>query len=110
MSIVPLDWSMDDTNKQRLMHEHVRKCAKRMLRSKESQTGGTKQEWQATLHKAGRHQGMHLTSGYASIGHEGDGCNHIRTSPWGARSMAKPRSREASIDIKHRSKQTYTCI
>jgi len=54
--------------------------------------------------------GMRLTSGYTPIGHDGDGCNHTRTNPRGAQSMAKPRSIEASIDIKHRSKQTYTCI
>ena len=55
--------------------------------------------------------GMRLTSGYTPIGHDGDGCNHTRTNPRGAqKSMAKPRSIEASIDIKHRSKQTYTCI
>ena len=42
VSIPSLDWSMDDTSKQRLMHEHVGKRAKRMHRSKESQTGGTK--------------------------------------------------------------------
>ena len=54
--------------------------------------------------------GMHLTSGYTPIGHERDGYNHTRTSPRGAQSMGKPRSREASIYIKHRSKQTYTCI
>ena len=34
------------------MHEHIRKRAKRMHRSKESQTGGTKQAWQATSHRA----------------------------------------------------------
>ena len=48
---------------------------------------------------------MHLTSGYTSLGHEGDGCNDTRTSPWGAQSMAKPRSRKENMDIKHRSKQ-----
>ena len=57
VSIVPLDWSMDGTSKQRLMHEHVGKHAKRMHRSKESQTGGTNQAWQATLH--GEEKGMH---------------------------------------------------
>ena len=34
------------------MHEHVGKHAKRMHRGKESQKGGTKQAWKATLHKA----------------------------------------------------------
>ena len=43
---------------------------------------------------------VYLTSGYTSLVHEGDGCNHTRTSPHGAQSMAKPRSREANIGIK----------
>jgi len=34
---------LDDTRKQRLMHEHVAKRAKGMHRSKESETGCTKQ-------------------------------------------------------------------
>ena len=34
---------LDHTSKQRLMHGHVGKRAKGMHRSKESQTGGTKQ-------------------------------------------------------------------
>ena len=42
MSTVPLDWSMDGTSKQRLMHEHVGKCVKRIHISKESQMGGIK--------------------------------------------------------------------
>ena len=41
---------LDGTSKQRLMHKHVGKNAKRMHRSKESQMGGTKQAWQATSH------------------------------------------------------------
>ena len=49
VSIVPLDWSTDDTSKQGLMHEHVGKCAK-MQKIKESQTSGTKQAWQAYHH------------------------------------------------------------
>ena len=43
---------LNDRGKQRLMHEHVSKHAKRMHRSKESQMGGTKQAWQATSHRA----------------------------------------------------------
>ena len=31
-------------------------------------------------------------------------------SPWRAQSMAKPRSRQANMDIKHQGKQAYTCI
>ena len=54
--------------------------------------------------------GMRLTSGYTPIVHEGVGYNHRRTKPRGAQSMEKPRSRETSIEIKHRSKLTYTCI
>ena len=95
------------------MYEHVDKRAK-MQRSKERQTGGTKQTRQAYQHRMEqrkvhiRHTNMtevYLTSGYTSLVHEGDGCNHTRTSPHGAQSMAKPRSREANIEIKHKSKQ-----
>ena len=57
---------LDDTSKQRLMHEYVGKHAKRMHRSKESQTGGVKQAWQATSHRAKR--------GYASRKLESRGC------------------------------------
>ena len=46
VSIIPLDWSMDDISEQRLMNEHVGKHAK-MHKSEESQTGSTKQEKQA---------------------------------------------------------------
>ena len=94
----------------RLMHEHVGKRAK-MYRREESQMGGIKQAWQATrggekvcIEQTGI-TGMHFTSGYTSLGHEGDECNHTRTSPRGAQSMAKPRSRQANMDIKHRSMQ-----
>jgi len=66
VSIVPLDSSMDDKRKQRLMHKHVGKCAKRMHRSKESQTGGTKKAWQATSH------GVEI--GYASSKLASQGC------------------------------------
>ena len=66
MFIVPLDWSMDNTSKQGLMHEHVGKRAKRVHRSKESQTGGTKQAWQATLHR--------VEKGYASSKPASQGC------------------------------------
>ena len=41
---------LDNTSKQGLMHEHVGKRAK-MQRSKESQTGGTKQERKAQRHQ-----------------------------------------------------------
>jgi len=42
--------------------------------------------------------------------HMGVGCNHTRSSPRRALGMAKPRTREANMDIKHKSKQAYTCI
>ena len=57
---------LDDTSKQRLMHEHVSKCEKIMHRSKESQMGGTKQAWQATLHR--------VEKGYASSKLTSRGC------------------------------------
>ena len=53
---------------------------------------------------------MRFTSGYTSLDHEGYGCNHTRTSPWGAQSMAKPRSREANIDIEDTRFCTYDLI
>ena len=35
----------------------------------------------------------------------GVGCNHTTTNPLRASSVAKPRSKEASTSIKHKSKQ-----
>ena len=65
----------------KLMHEHVGKRAK-MYRREESQMGGIKQAWQATrggekvcIEQTGI-TGMHFTSGYTSLGHKGDECNH----------------------------------
>ena len=112
VSIVPLDWNMDDTQ----THAWTCRQACKDARKQRKQTSGTKQAWQATLHRAEvciqqtGTRGMCLTSGQTQINHKGDGCNHTRTNPWGAESMARPRSREANIDIKYRSKQTYTCI
>ena len=42
--------------------------------------------------------------------HTGVGCNHTRSSTQRALSMAKPRTREANTDIKHRSKQAYKYV
>ena len=49
---------------------------------------------------------MYLTNGNNKTSSRGDRCDHISTSPWRAQSRAKPRSREAKMEIKHRSKQT----
>ena len=57
---------LDDISKQRLMHEHVGKHAKRMHISKESQTGGIKQAWQETSNRAEK--------GYASSKLASRGC------------------------------------
>ena len=98
MSIAPLDWNMDNTNKQRVMHEHVGKHAKRMHRKpnwwhKANMASNTTWgEERVCIEQTGI-TGMHLTGGYTLISHKGDGCNHIRTSPQGAQSMAKPRSK-----------------
>ena len=48
---------------------------------------------------------MYLTSGYIHINPRRDGDNHTSTSPQRAQSMAKPRSREANMEIKYRNKQ-----
>ena len=95
------------------MYEHVDKRAK-MQRSKERQTGGTKQTRQAYQHRMEqrkvyiRHTNtivVYLTRGYISLSHEEDGCNHTSTRPKMAQSMEKPRSKEDNMDIRHRSKQ-----
>ena len=97
----------------RRMHEHVAKRAKKKHRSKESQTGGTKQARQAYQRRAKRRKvcikhtnttGVYLTNGHTQSIPRKDGCDHASTSPWRAQSMAKPRFREANMGIKHRSK------
>ena len=98
----------------RLMHEHVGKRAKRQ-RSKEIQTGGAKQAWQAYQHctewrkvysKPINTTEVYLTNGHIQTSPRRDGCDHTSTSPQRAQSLAKPRSRVANIGIKRRSKQT----
>ena len=99
--------------KYKIMHEHVGKHAK-MQKSKKSQTGGTKQARQAYKHHTKwrkvciehtNTKGMYLTSGDTQSIPRRDGCNHTSTSPLRAQIMAKPRSRETNMEIKHRSKQ-----
>ena len=104
----------------RLMHEHVGKCAK-MQGSKESQICGIKQarqayqhrtEWRKVCIKHTNTTEMYFTSGYIQTSPRGIDVTTQASAPKGrqAQGMAKPRSRESSIDIKHRSKQTYICI
>ena len=105
VSIVPLDWSMDDTQthawtcRQACKDAKVAKKTKRVAQSKQ-----------------GKHINItevYLTSGYIQTSPRRDRCNHTSkwpqgltsTSPWRAQSVAKPRYREANIDIEHRSKQ-----
>ena len=110
VSIVPLDWSMDNTQTHTWTCRHACKDAK----SKKSQTGGTKQARQAYQHctkwrkvciKHTNTTKVYLTSGYIQTSPRSDKWNHTRTSPQWAQSMAKPRSREENIDIKHKSIQ-----
>ena len=49
---------------------------------------------------------MYLTNDYTQTSPKRDGCNHSTISPQRAQSMAMPRSREANMERKHRSKQT----
>ena len=99
----------------RLMHEHVGKHAKRK-KSKESQTGGAKQAWQAHQHwtewrkvysKPTDTTEVYLTNGHIQISPRRDECDHTSTSLRRAQFLAKPRSRVANIGIKHRSKHGY---
>ena len=48
---------------------------------------------------------VYLTSGHTQSIPRRDGCDHTSTSPQREQSMAKPRSREANMEIKHRNKQ-----
>ena len=98
----------------RLMHEHISKRATRKHRFKESQTGGTEQETKAYQHRMEQRkvQSKHTdtteaypTGGQIQTNPRRDRCSHTCTSPRRAQSMAKPRSREANIEINHRSKQ-----
>ena len=50
-------------------------------------------------------QGVYLTNGYIQLILRRDECEHTSTSPQRAQSMAKPRSREANMEIKYRNKQ-----
>ena len=97
----------------RVMHEHVGNRAK-MQKSKESQTGGTKQARQAYQHRTEQRKvhikhtntmEVYLTGGYIQTNPRRGRCDHTSTSLRRAQSMAKPRSREANMQIKHRSKQ-----
>ena len=101
----------------KLMHEHVGKHAK-MQRSNESQAGGTKQARQAWSEEkcvsstptSQRCISRVVTS---KTNHQRDRCNHTSkwpqrptsTNPRSAQSMAKPKYRQANIEIKHRSMQ-----
>ena len=99
--------------KYRLLHEHVGNH-KKIQKINESQTGGTKQARQAYQHRMKQRKvcikhtnttRVYLTSGYTQSIPRRYGCNHTSISPWRAQSMAKPRSREANMEIKHRNKQ-----
>ena len=120
VSIVPLDWSMDDN---RLMHKHVGKRAKMqrkakwVAQSKQGKHNNVAWSKERVCIKQTDTMKMHLTSGNTQTIHKRGECNYTSkwpqrltsTSPRRAQSMAKPKSRHA-IDIKYRSKKAYTCI
>ena len=98
----------------RLTHEHVSKHVKVHRKS----TGGTNKHGKHNIAWSGkgeRYVRSNWHHGDASLvvtskqGLMGFGCNHITTNLLRASSVAKPRTREASTSIKHRSKQTQTC-
>ena len=45
-------------------------------------------------------------SGHIQTNPRRDRCKHVSTNPQRVQSMAKPISREANMEIKHRNKQT----
>ena len=57
------------------------------------------------VHKATGHHGDASSMVTSKQGLMGVKYNHTTTNPLRASSMAKPRSREANIEIKHRDKQ-----
>ena len=90
MSIITLDWSMDDT--QTLARTCRQACK--------------------DVKKQRKPNGCHTNTMKVYL-KNGNGCNHvskwsqrpISTSPQRVQSMAKPRSRQANMDINHKSKQ-----
>ena len=61
-------------------------------------------EWRKVCIKHTNTLEVYLTSGYTQSIPRRDGRNHT-SKPTRAQSLTKPTSREASIDIKHKSKQ-----
>ena len=113
VSVVPLDWNIDDTQTHVWTCRQVCKEAKKQ-RSKESQVGGAKEARQAYQHLTERKKvwikhtnttRVYLISGYIKKNPRRDECDHTSMNPWRVQSMVKPRSREANMDIKQRSKQ-----
>ena len=110
----------------KLMHELVGKHAKNA--KKQKRPNGWHKASKATITSHGvekgyasskpTSQGCVLTSSHIQTSHKRDRCNHTSkcpqkptsTSLQRAKSVAKPRSRQANRDTKHRSKQAYTCI
>jgi len=79
-----------------------------MQRSKESQTGSVKQARHVYQHHTERKKvpikhtntmGVYLTNSHIQMSLRRDGCDHTSINPWRAQSMAKPRSREANMEI-----------
>ena len=108
------------------MHEHVGKHAK-MQRVKESQTSGTNQARQAYHHMEWKKVSIKQTDITRMCSHKWlhpnkpqVGQMQPNTSKWPQRpispnprrapNMEKTRSRLTNVDIKHKSKQAYTCI
>ena len=98
----------------RLMHGQVSKCVKVHIKP----IGGKKKHGKhivARSRKGERYARINRHHSDASQvvtpkqGLMGVGSNHITTNPLRASSMVKPKTREASTSIKHRSKRTLTC-
>ena len=94
----------------KLMHKHVGKHAK--MQRKPNRWCKASKANISTLHGAEKdvnqehqhHRGI-SRKWLHPINLRRDQCNHTNISPQRAQSMAKPRSREANMQIKHRSKQ-----
>ena len=81
------------------------KKAKRVAQSKHGNHSTSHRVEKGVNIKHTNTTGVYLTSGHIQTNPRRDRCNHTSTNPQRAQSMAKPRSREANMEIKHRSKQ-----
>ena len=95
------------------MHGHVSKCVKTHIKP----TGSTDKHGKYIITQSEKREGMQDATDIIAMhpkmvttkqGLMGVGCNHPTINPLRVSNVAKPKSREANMSIKHRSKQAWT--